>query len=71
LIDDPDVMPKSFGAKIQVNQSLFSSSAAIGQLVSRALHSLSFFLLLFVEIYIYFLKVNYFFEIKNKSKNIF
>jgi hypothetical protein len=56
LIDDPDVMPKSFGAKIQVNQSLFSSSAAIGQLVSRALHSpfFFFFLLLFVEKYIFF-----------------
>jgi hypothetical protein len=55
LIDDPDVMPKSFGAKIQVNQSLFSSSAAIGQLVSRALHSpIFFFLLLFVEKYIFF-----------------
>jgi hypothetical protein len=62
LIDDPDVMPKSFGAKIQVNQSLFSSSAAIGQLVSRALHS-PFFLKTFVclNIYIFF---KYFFENK-------
>jgi hypothetical protein len=59
LIDDPDVMPKSFGAKIQVNQSLFSSSAAIGQLVSRALHSLFFFL------NIYFLNIFF------KSKLIF
>jgi len=62
LIDDPDVMPKSFGAKIQVNQSLFSSSAAIGQLVSRALHSF-FFLLK----NIYFL--NIFFKSKLFFKN--